>query len=179
MLRERASRILAFTITSALIVVPILSGQETKGPVAAPIPAQITAARKAFISNGGADVAAEATFKRAGEPDQAYNRFYSAMQGWGRYELVSTPGEADVVFEIRFTAPMYWDGNLAIYEPQFGLNIFDVKTHVLLWSVSEPVEGAFRKTTWAKNFDHGLDALMDDLKKLSPSSAASGSPSSK
>jgi hypothetical protein len=56
---------------------------------------------------------------------------------------------------------------MPIYEPQFGLRILDAKTHFLLWSLSEPVEGAFRKATWIKNFDQGLGALMDDLKKLS------------
>jgi hypothetical protein len=160
-----ASRIRWVAIVTAVTVVPAMSGQQAT--TAAPVPVQIVAARKVFISNAGADVAAQATFKRAGEPDQAYNHFYSAMQTWGRYEIVSTPGEADLVFELSFTAPMYYNGNMPIYEPQFGLRILDAKTHFLLWSLSEPVEGAFRKATWIKNFDQGLGALMDDLKKLS------------
>jgi hypothetical protein len=41
-----------------------------------------------------------------------------------------------------------------------------------LGTLAEPVDGAFRKATWLKNFDHGLDALMDDLKKLAASGAA-------
>jgi hypothetical protein len=124
------------------------------------------AARKVFIANAGADIIAQATFKRAGQPDQAYNHFYAAMQSWGKFELVSNPADADLVFEIRFTAPQYYNGTLATYEPQFGLNIVDAKTHFLLWSLAEPVEGAFRKNTWLKNFDQGLDLLMADLKKL-------------
>lgn len=174
MLRTLALTICGVALTTALIAVPLLSCQETKQPVAAPVPAQIAAARRVFISNGGADLTAQATFKRGGEPDQAYNHFYSAMQSWGHYEIVSTPGEADVVLEISFTAPTYWDGNASIYQPQFGLNIFDAKTHFLLWSLSEPVEGAFRKATWVKNFDHGLDNVMDDLKKLSGVSPTDG-----
>lgn len=173
MLRTVASGIRCAVLAAAFMVVPAMSGQQPQAATAAPVPVQIAAARKVFISNAGADVAAQATFKRAGEPDQAYNHFYSAMQTWGRYEIASTPVEADLVLELGFTAPMYFNGNLAVYEPQFGLRILDAKTHFLLWSLTEPVEGAFRKATWTKNFDHGLDALMDDLKKvLTPPPAA-------
>jgi len=159
--------ICCIALAAALTVVPPLTGQQAKETAAvAPVPAQIAAARKVFISNGGADVLAQSVFKRAGEPDQAYNHFYFAMQSWGRYELVSAPADADLVFEIRFAAPVYYNGTLTSFQPQFGLSIVDAKSHFLLWSLTEPVEGAFRKATWLKNFDHGLDNLMDDLKKL-------------
>jgi hypothetical protein len=160
-------------VALALIIVPAVWGQQTKEPAGgAPVPSQIGAAHKVFISNAGADVNAQATFKRAGEPEEAYNDFYGAMQSWGRYELVTSPADADLVCEIRFTSPMYMNGNLATYQPQFGLRVLDAKTHFLLWSLTEPVEGAFRKDTWLKNFAHGLDALMDDLNKLSAPPAA-------
>ncbi len=176
MLKIVTSGIRCVGLAAALIVAPVLGAQETKGTAAAPVPPQIAAARKVFIANNGADLAAQAAFKRAGEPEQAYNHFYAAMQSWGRYELVSTPADADLVFEIRFSAPMYYNGTLAIFEPQFQLRILDTKTHFLLWSLIAPVEGAFRKATWDKNFDRGLDALMDDLKKLLPPSPAGESP---
>jgi hypothetical protein len=179
MRRTVTSRVLYIGLVAGLIVVPALGGQQPKESAAAPVPAQIVSARKVFIANAGADLAAQAAFKRAGDPDQAYNRFYAAMQTWGRYVLVSTPAEADLVFEIRFAAPRYYDGTLAVYDPQFGLSILDAKTHFVLWSLAEPVEGAFRKATWLKNFDHGLSALMDDLKKLSAPSPASDEPAKK
>jgi len=167
MLQTVASGFCWLALLAVLTVVPALSGQEPKIS-SAPVPAEIASARKVFVSNAGADLVAQSVFKRAGQPDQAYNHFYSAMQAWGRYELVSSPADADLVFEIRFSAPMYYNGTLAIYDPQFGLNIVDAKTHFLLWNLAESVEGAFRKATWLKNFDHGLDALMDDLKQLAP-----------
>lgn len=162
-------------VVVALLVVPALSGQQPK-EAAAPIPSQIISSRKIFISNAGADTASQSIFKRAGEPEAAYNHFYSAMRGWGRYELVSTPGEADLVLELRFTAPMYMNGALAVFEPQFGLNILDAKTHFLLWSLAVPVDGAFREKTWLKNFDHGLDTLMDDLRNMTAGPVASPAP---
>jgi hypothetical protein len=169
-------RIYSIVLAAALIVVPALSGQQPKEAAAAPVPSQIVSARKVFISNAGADIVSQSAFKRAGEPDEAYNHFYSAMQSWGRYELVSTPGEADLVFELRFTAPMYMNGSLPIFEPQFGLSILDAKTHFLLWSLAVPVEGAFRKATWLKNFDHGLGRLMDDLRNMTARAVGSAEP---
>lgn len=182
MLRTMASHIGYVAFVTLLIVAPGLSGQEAqeaKEPAVAPVPAQIVAGRKVFISNGGADILSQSLFKRAGEPDQAYNHFYSAMQTWARYEIVSTPGEADLVFEISFSAPQYYNGTLTSYGPHFELRVLDGKTHFLLWSLTEPVEGAFRKATWLKNFDHGLDSLMDDLKKLAAPSVVTGEPSKK
>jgi hypothetical protein len=173
MLQISKSEIRCAMVAVALTIVPAVGGQQTNEPAGAPIPSQIAAAHKVFISNGGADVNAQAAFKRAGEPEEAYNHFYMAMQSWGRYELVTSPADADLVFELRFTSPMYMNGNLAIYQPQFGLRVLDAKTHFLLWNVAEPVEGAFRKDTWLKNFGHGLDALMDDLRRLSTPPAAS------
>jgi hypothetical protein len=47
------------------------------------------------------------------------------------------------------------------------LTILETKSHYLLWTVTEPVEGAVRKATWEKNFGQGMTNLLDDLKKLS------------
>ena len=97
MLKIVASGIRCVGLAAALMVAPVLGAQATKVTAAAPIPAQIGAARKVFIANDGADLAGQAVFKRAGEPEAAYNHFYAAMQAWGRYELVSTPADADLV----------------------------------------------------------------------------------
>jgi hypothetical protein len=161
----------------ALVAVEAAVGQQAyQASPAAPVPAQIASARKVFIANGGADITSQEVFKKAGEPDQAYNHFYAAMQKWGHYELVNNPADADLVFEIRFAAPMYMDGTLARFQPQFGLNLLDAKTHFLLWNFAEPVDGAFRKATWLRNFDRGLDALMDDVKKVSGTASGIGDP---
>jgi len=114
------------SLALALLLAPFSGGQQVE---AAPIPAQIVTAKKVFISNGGVDGAALAAFKRAGDSNEPYNRFYAAMKSWGRYELVASPADADLVFEIRFTAPIADFGKTTIYEPQLGLSIFETKTH--------------------------------------------------
>jgi hypothetical protein len=127
----------------------------------APVPPQIADGKKVFISNAGLDNTSLSAFKRAGEPDGPYNRFYAAMKTWGRYEVVAAPADADLVFEIRFTS-----GSETPWEPQFGLSIMESKTHFVLWRLVEPVQGAFRKATFEKNVAQGMANLMDDLKKL-------------
>jgi hypothetical protein len=121
----------------------------------APIPAQIITAKKAFIANGGVDATSLAAFRRAKEPGEPYNQFYLAMKSWGRYELVGTPGEANLVLELSFSSPISDCVKLTSYEPQLKLAIFDRETHFRLWTLTEPVEGAYRKPTWDKNVRKG------------------------
>lgn len=83
-----------------------LWGQAVHGEAPpAPIPVQIGTGKKVFISNAqGLSAAVTAA------PNQTYNEFYAAMNDWGRYELLATPGDADLIFEIRFevtVGPMY------------------------------------------------------------------------
>jgi hypothetical protein len=67
-------------------------GAQTADVPAAPRPAQIVAAKKVFISNAGVGT------------DMTYDQFYAAIKGWGRYELVASPADADLVFEISFSS---------------------------------------------------------------------------
>jgi hypothetical protein len=132
----------------------------------APVPPQIAAGKKVFISNAGLDNTSLSAFKRAGEPDGPYNRFYAAMKTWGHYELVAGPADADLVFEIGFTSQLSGGGDRSPLEAQFQLSILDSKTHFVLWTLAAPVQGAFRKGTFEKNVADGMTNLMDDLKRI-------------
>jgi hypothetical protein len=161
----------------ALVSVPQLKAQQKRETVIAPVPPQIFSSKKVFISNAGYDSTSRVAFKNGGDLNQPYNEFYSAVKNWGRYELVATPADADLVFEIRFTAPLTFSEKSPIYEPQLDLEILDVKTHFRLWSITAPVQGAIRKVTWEKNFSQGITNLMDDLKNLTTQPAvAANSP---
>ncbi|MGC2793613.1 MAG: hypothetical protein WA899_16430, partial [Candidatus Sulfotelmatobacter sp.] len=93
-----------FLIVAISALIQAVSAQQSKETAPAPVPAQIAAAQKVFISNaGGASletVIDETVFN--GGPDRPYNQFYAAMKSWGRYEVVSTPADADLVFEISW-----------------------------------------------------------------------------
>jgi len=137
-----------------------------------PIPSQVLTARKVFISNAGADALADAAFRRLGDPNRPYSRFYSEMKNWGKYELVSAPGDAELVFEIHFGSPISGCDQLTNYAPNFELSILDTRTHFTLWKITAPVDGAIRKATFEKNLDQGMSRLMTELKGLTGQTAA-------
>jgi hypothetical protein len=153
---------LAVMLFSALA----MFAQEAKPVAAAPVPSQITSAKKVFVSNAGVDAIVLNTFRRLGDPDRPYNQFYAAMKEWGRYELVSSPADADLVYEIRFTAPITDTGKITSFAPQYGVTIVDAKTHFTLWTLGEPVEGAFRKATFERNLNTAMNGLMENVRKL-------------
>jgi hypothetical protein len=87
--------------------------------------------------------------------------------------LVSLPIVGEQVFEIRFITSLSGTGKIDSFTPELLLTIVDAKTHFTLWTVAEPVGGAFLKSTWDKNFNRGISNLMDDLKSLTaPDGAA-------
>ncbi len=98
--RMRFSR---FVCTTLLFIVPA-SAQELPLAGGAPVPPALLTAKKIFISNAGAD---SGLFPHpfSGNPGRAYNQFYATVQNWGRYECVTDPSDADLVFELRLTAP--------------------------------------------------------------------------
>ncbi|HEY1220454.1 MAG: hypothetical protein ABSE42_07925 [Bryobacteraceae bacterium] len=140
----------------------------------APVPAQIPAARKVFLSNAGVDGMALTILKRAGDSDQPYNQVYAAMKSWGGFEMVGAPSDADLILEVRFSVQLSDCGKLASYQPLLALTILDSKTHFILWTIAEPVEGAVLAKTWEKNIGQGIANLVADLKSLAARPDAGG-----
>lgn len=129
-----------------------------------PIPEQIVNAKSVFISNTAPDGMPSDILERFGEPNRPYDQLYSAMKSWGRYELADSPANSDLVLEIHFTRS-YATGGLG-EGAEFYLSILDTKTHFVLWTLVEQVEGAVRKASWEKNIDDSVDRLVSDLKVI-------------
>jgi hypothetical protein len=157
----------------------LANAQEKTVAPPAPVPAQLLTAKRVFVSNGGLDGLAFQAFHKLGDVNQPYNAFYAALNSWGRYSLVAAPAEADLVFEIRFTAPFNGDEHVPSYVPQLNLTIYDAKTRFVLWTILAPVEGAFRKTTFIKNVNQGITDLMASLKGLEAGTVNSAAASAK
>jgi hypothetical protein len=77
----------------------VLSSALAQQIFTAPVPTEILAAKKIFISNGGTDSFTPAE-RYTGEAYRAYNQLYGALQKSARFQLVSTPAEADLVIEV-------------------------------------------------------------------------------
>jgi hypothetical protein len=120
----------------------------------APIPVQILSAHKVFIANG------EST-GRHWPPTLVYDSFYAGMKSWAKYELVSTPVEADVVLDVR-----YLEGIYPASTERVQILVLDPKTHVTLWQFMEPIQNWARDDTGRKNFESAMNALINDVKKL-------------
>jgi hypothetical protein len=143
-----------------------------KDYAAAPVPPQINAAKKAFISNAGGGCAPFGNAGFSGGRDRPYSQFYAAVRDWGRYELALSPAEADLALEISFSCPAagatVTRGNSLppSYDPELRLRVLDVKTHIVLWGFNEHVMPANRQANRDKNFDAALNKLVDDLISL-------------
>jgi hypothetical protein len=108
-------------------------------------------------------------FKKAAQVNEPYNSLYIALQNWGHWQLAASPSDADLILVVRFTAPLIAGG---IYDPQINLTILDGKTRSPIWTLTQPVAGAFRKATWEKNYNDGTTSLVNQLKTLTAAPAA-------
>jgi hypothetical protein len=152
----------------------VLVAQQQPAPVAiAPIPPLLLNAKKIFISNAGAD---SGLFPHpfTGDPDRAYNEFYANVESWGRYQLVATPAQADLVFELQLTAPngpSNADKTKGASDPlpMLRLVIYDRPTHYVLWALTESIAPADRQKTHDSNFDEAVANLVLDAGRLTKS----------
>jgi len=152
-------------------------GQQSGAANIAPVPSQILTAKKVFVSNaGGEEPEPQQFFSPIADPNEAYNRFYAAVESSGRYVLAPTPSEADLILEIRFTGAL-GPGHPNIAFPTLRLRILDPKTHTLLWALSRRVgaaEGPHWKEKSLVNFQNGIAMLMADLTALASPQPAPG-----
>ena len=147
---------------------------QPSAPVAeAPIPPLLLSAKLVFISNAGAD---SGLFPHpfTGDPDRAYNEFYAGVVSWGRYQLVASPDQADLVFELQLMAPSgpsNADKSKGASDPlpMVRLVIYDRPTHYVLWALTESIAPADRQKTHDHNLDEAVSNLILDAGRLTKS----------
>lgn len=129
---------------------------------AAPVPQQILSAKKVFIANAGGDEMAPGEPIFSGGTDRAYNQFYAAVKNWGRFEVVGSPAQADLVLEIRQETQMVVLGGKAGGSaiPLFKLKIIDPKTNMLLWAFRIHGEFGLGQGNSDRNFDQAVYRLV-------------------
>lgn len=179
MIRHLEAAAVGAVLLISLAQAPLLKAAESKQAAPAPIPTQIATAKKVFIANAGGD---ERSFDNpifSGGPDRSYNQFYAAIKSAGKFELVGSPAEADLIFEIQFllpTAEPYANRGESIavvaFDPQLRLVIRDPKTNALLWGFTEHVPWAILQGNRDKNFDQASARIVADLQDLITRSGA-------
>ena len=164
----RYTRTSSFRIFAAMLslVCPAAFAQRPQ-PAAPPTPSKILDAKRVFVSNAGVDAASPVVFERTTGPNEPYSQFYFAMQRWGRYELVGTPSDADLVLQLRLTAPL---SSCQITNRKLRSTILDSNTHFVLWTVTKRVKDARLKDNWEKNLKESIGDVFDELKQLATQS---------
>jgi hypothetical protein len=154
-------QLLSLSLLLTAFIIPACA-QRKAAPVnssSAPVPDPILKGKRAFISFELGDVSAFPSLYSGG-PERAYSEFYTAMNQWGRYELVSDPKDADVIFAIRFVE------SPGLATPQIRVGISDSRGRVSLWGFSEEINMAFRKKNRDAAFSQTVTQLVTDIQKL-------------
>lgn len=153
-----------YLLSFALFITQATHAQQSTAVLdAAPVPPAIAAAKKVFISNAGEDNPTPELF--SGGVDRCYREFYHQIQALHRYELVSSPTDADIVLEINQTAtPDYID--IRYGAAVLRLRILDPKTRTVLWAFYERPKRASLKHNTDRNLGIAIQKLVSDLRAV-------------
>ena len=150
----RGIRQWAMTVTAAAGLAGFVWAQQPP-----PVPVQIQSARTVFLANGGD------TCSWFIGPNRGYRQLYAALRAWGRYQLVATPGQANLILAVSFACPDNDPENQIAYG-RLRLRIFQPRPQVLLWTLNEPVRSALLQRNRDRNFDAAVRATVADLQRL-------------
>jgi hypothetical protein len=136
------------------------------------VPPALLAAKRIFLSNAGGD---SGLFPSpfSGDPSRAYTELYANLKAAGQFELVGDPGEADLVLELQLTAPsgaardeVNKMNGASDPLPMLRLTIFDRKTHYVLWTLTQSIQGALGQENHDHTFDTAVFVLMEKFQQL-------------
>jgi hypothetical protein len=149
-----------------LSFLPLLFAKTRKDIPPAPLPTAIVNAHKVFLSNKGGS-------------DLAFDAFYQAMKGWGKYELVGSPNDADLIVELSYEVvqegPRVWSTtntynnttqvhSRQVTDPELILTIYDAKTRNSLWSTIDHRRLAALQKNREKEMINSAERLVEELR---------------
>lgn len=135
----------------------------------APLPASIISAQTVFVSNGGGS-------------DLAYDAFYSEIKKWGKYQIVGSPNDAQLIVELSYrvddlgtrvwSSTNSYTGATQIHsrqltDPQLILTIYDAKTKNSLWSTVDHRRLARLEKNREKEMINSAERLVEELRSRS------------
>lgn len=161
-------------VAGAMFSLPVyLAGQSVPNLAPpAPLPTQICSAKKVFVSNVGGDELDPRRFDfRTVDPSRPYNQLYASIKAAGKFQIVLTPADADLVLQARFsqsvTALEFHIGGSG--DPILKLVLLDPKSNVLLWAFSEIVPaatGSHWEERREENFNQAFAKLLNEFTGL-------------
>jgi hypothetical protein len=136
----------------------------------APLPARILNAKKVFLVNGGGS---------GGRSDLGYDTLYAAVKDWGRFQIVDSSTEADIVMELRdvtedggtrvWSSTNTYTGATNVHsahvtDPQIILTVYDPTSKEALWSSVEHRQLARREKNREKETINATQKLVNNMK---------------
>jgi len=155
------------TVVLLLGISTVLVAKTKKDIPAAPLPAIVVNAQNAFLTNGGGS-------------DLAYDAFYAKMREWGKYNIVGSPEEADLIIELAYrvehggtrvwSSTNTYNGTTQVHsaqivDPQLVLTIYDAKSKNSLWSTIDHRRLARREKNREKETINSAERIADELKE--------------
>ena len=155
-----------------LLLIPALQAKTRKDIPPAPLPEVIVTAHKVFLSNGGGS-------------DLAYDAFYSEMKNWGKYQIVGSPDDAELIVELSYhvedKGTRVWSSvntynnttqvhSRQLTDPQLILTIYDARTKNSLWSTVDHRRLARLEKNREKEMINSAERLVEELRSRSGTS---------
>ena len=173
-LRQTALVIFAFSITAYSLP---SHAQKPETSATAPVPIQLSAAKKVFLANNASEHSMTSLFGY--DRDRAYNDVYAGLKQWGQVELVATPEEADVVAELQLlvvTDPpdvMGGSSSPGGFDLQLRLIFWDARSHFVLWGLTEHGGLGGLKKQRVSKYQAEIELILEDAKAILRPSAPS------
>jgi hypothetical protein len=147
-------------------LIPVLSAKTRKDVPPAPLPTAIVNAHKVFLSNKGGS-------------DLAYDAFYQSMKSWGKFQIVGSPDDAELIVELSYEVvhggTRVWSStntynnttqihSAQIIDPQLILTIYDARTKNSLWSTIDHRRLARLEKNREKEMINSAERLVEELR---------------
>lgn len=159
-MKQKAKQLVLSTCGATLL---LLAAPRLLAQAAAPIPAQLAAAKTAFLANAGSTPA------NSQLAVLAYNSVYQDIAQSHCYRLAAAPTDADLVLEVSVVSVFEGSATPAQY---IQLAVRDEKSQSLLWTVSESIPPAAREKTLEKNVTDSAQKVTADLATLASGNSA-------
>jgi len=146
-----------------------------------PPAARLQAAKTAYLKNGGGS-------------EIPYNVIESGLEGWGRFTLVDSPAQADIVIQVdspeedtgtSVSSSADANGHSSTASSRnitvdiIKITVFDARTHLPLWTANERPKGGFKEKTRDDNLVKAAENLVSRFRDRLEPLPADPSPSDK
>ena len=147
-------------------LVSALPAKTRKDIPPAPLPTAVVNAHKVFLSiRGGSDL--------------AFDAFYQGIKNWGKYQIVGSPAEAELIVELSYEevhgGTRVWSTtntynnttqvhSAQVIDPQLILTIYDASTKNSLWSTIDHRRLARLEKNREKEMINSAERLVEELR---------------